>query len=370
MVNQIKQSRMIEDEYVDPLTVEIHFPEKKKNLLWIYIESGETSAQNHENGGFFEENYIPEMTEIAKNNISFSQSDLLEGAVAAPGATWTIGALVAETSGLPLKLKGVYGNSMNNYESFMPGATTMGEILKDAGYHNIFMAGSDFNFGGRVDYFTQHGSYEIWDYYTAIEEEKIPEDYKVWWGFEDQKLYAFAKEELLEAASEDQPFNFSMLTVDTHHENGYLCDLCPDTYKEQYANVWACASKQLNEFLEWVKQQTFYEDTTVVICGDHLSMDSDFYQDVVQYRNERKVYNAFINSAVNPAKEKNRKFTSMDFFPTVLASLGAEIKGNRLGLGTNLFSEEETLSEKYGYEYLFSEIEKKSSFYDRKILFP
>ena len=46
-----------------------------------------------------------------------------------------------------------------------------------------------------ASYFTQHGQYEIYDYYTAIEKGKIPEDYYVWWGFEDSKLYEYAKEE-------------------------------------------------------------------------------------------------------------------------------------------------------------------------------
>ena len=37
-------------------------------------------------------------------------------------------------------------------------------------------------------------------------------------------------------------------------------------------------------------------------------------------------------------KKKNRDFSTLDFFPTTLASLGVQIEGDRLGLGTNLFS--------------------------------
>lgn len=39
------------------------------------------------------------------------------------------------------------------------------------------------------------------------------------------------------------------------------------------------------------------------------------------------------------------KFNAMDLFPTILASIGASIPGERLGLGTNLFSGERTLQE-------------------------
>lgn len=379
IVSQIQQSKLIEEEYVDPAETSIVFPEEKRNLIMIYIESGETTAQDTANGGVFENNYIPEMTQIARDNISFSQSELIEGACVAPATGWTMAALVAETSGLPLKMweyddTSGADNAMRKYATFMPGATTLGDILEEQGYKNVFMAGSNFKFGGRTNYFTQHGNYEIWDYVYAKEIGKIPEDYKVWWGFEDEKLYTYAKEEILKLAEGDQPFNFSMLTVDTHHQNGYVCELCEDLWGDQYANVWSCASKQLNEFVEWLKQQDFYENTTVVIVGDHGSMDSDFYADLKYEKHEgdtvRKVYNAFVNPAVEPVNEKNRQFTTLDFFPTILASLGVEIEGERLGLGTNLFSEEETLSEKYGYEYLFTELNKKSRFYDYEILYP
>ena len=60
----------------------------------------------------------------------------------------------------------------------------------------------------------------------------------------------------------------------------------------------------------------------------------------------------------------------MDIFPTTLACIGARIEGNRLGLGTNLFSEEQTLAEKYGYKNMFEEMDKKSVFYDKELLYP
>lgn len=309
--------------------------------------------------------------------MSFSQSDLIEGAAVAPASGWTIAGLVAETSGLPLKLlkydDATTDNSMGEYASFLPGAISLGDILEEEGYRNYFMAGSNFEFGGRENYFTQHGKYEIWDLTTARETGKIPEDYYVWWGFEDAKLYEYAKEQLLLISQDDVPFNFSMLTVDTHHPEGYTCELCSDEYGEQYANVWACASKQLNEFINWIKEQEFYDNSTIVIIGDHCSMAPDFYKGIEYDKHngsiDRKIYNVFINSVVEPKAEKNRKFTTMDIFPTTLAALGVQIDGERLGLGTNLFSEKATLSEEYGYDVLFAEINKKSTFYNTHLLF-
>ena len=374
----VQKSEFIEDEYISPKKVALTFPEEKRNLIYIFVESGETSTQDAINGGLMNTNYIPELTEIAKENISFSQSELLEGAAVAPLCGWTIAGMVAETAGVPMKLYSTHNsktnNSMNQYKTFMPGLTSLGEILEAQGYHNYFMAGSDFDFGGRLDYCTQHGNYEILDYNAAIEKGIIPNGYYVWWGFEDQILFQWAKDELTEISKKEEPFNFSMLTVDTHCQDGYLCKQCRWDYSEQYANVWACSSRQIDEFVKWCQEQPFYENTTIIICGDHCSMDRDFYGEHTysSYKGEteRKVYNAFLNSAVEPIQEKNRMFTTLDMFPSTLAALGVKIDGERLGLGVNLFSDEQTLAEKYGYEYMFDELNKMSSFYNRELLYP
>lgn len=211
--SQLEKSTLIEENYVNPKEVALEFPEQKRNLICIYLESAETSLQDRENGGIFEQNYIPDMTKLAKE-----------------------------------------------------------------GYQNYMMMGSKSLFGGKDAYLKQHGNHTVWDYDSAIKKKKISKDYYVNWGFEDEKLYSFAKEKILELAKEEQPFNFSMLTVDTHSPNGYVCGLCPNTSEQQYANVWLCASKQLNEFVEWAKRQSFYENTTIVVCGDHCSMAVDFFE--------------------------------------------------------------------------------------------
>ena len=67
-------------------------------------------------------------------------------------------------------------------------------------------------------------------------------------------------------------------------------------------------------------------------------------------------------SVDNDAKY-NRIFTSLDLFPTILASIGYKIEGNRLGLGVNLFSGEQTLAEKMTFDALNKETEKRSEYF-------
>ena len=71
--------------------------------------------------------------------------------------------------------------------------------------------------------------------------------------------------------------------------------------------------------------------------------------------NPRKWIDIFINVDSEISKNsniKNRKFSSYDMFPTMLAAMNCEIKGERLGFGVNLFSGEKTLCERYSEEYI------------------
>ena len=141
------------------------------------------------------------------------------------------------------------------------------------------MVGSDADFGGREPYFLQHGMDQVLDIFTARKDGIIPSDYFVWWGMEDLHLFEYAKQELTEISRQDQPFAFTMLTVDTHHVGGYRCKLCTDsTSGENYDSAISCSSRQVVEFVEWIQAQPFYENTTIIIVGDHESMDNGYME--------------------------------------------------------------------------------------------
>lgn len=101
--------------------------------------------------------------------------------------------------------------------------------------------------------------------------------------------------------------------------------------------------------------------------GIHLSMDSRFFVDNGEY--VRTTFNTIINAPMDTAFDKERMFTTLDWFPTTLASLGVEIPGERLGLGTNLFSGQPTLAESMGLEALDDELKKVSNYYNKHFLY-
>ena len=62
----------------------------------------------------------------------------------------------------------------------------------------------------------------------------------------------------------------------------------------------------------------------------------------------------------------NREFSTLDLFPTTVASLGVRIEGDRLGLGTNLFSNQKTLMEEDGYDKFVHDTYLNSDYYWKK----
>ena len=354
-------SDFIKDNYADPEKTAVTFPEKKRNLIYIYLESVEMTYADKKSGGALDYNCIPELTKLALENDCFTgNKEKLNGARVSFGTTYTMGGMVAQSSGLPVV--GGVGNAASQQDSFYPGATVLGDILKREGYNNELMIGSKVEFGGRGIYFTSHGNYKIFDYTYALQNGKLPSnDYYVWWGYEDSKLFTFAKEELKDLASKDAPFNLTLLTVDSHFEDGYVCPECKNEYGTQYANVMACSSRQIKEFIDWIKQQDFYENTTIVLNGDHLTMDKDFL-DGIDAQYDRRTFTAIINSAVKPTENTERIYNTLDMFPTTLAAMGCKIEGDKLGLGTNLYSSKKTLFEEYGEDFVNKELAKNSEF--------
>ena len=169
--NQTHDSNFIAKEYVRPEKTKIEFPEEKRNLIYIFLESMETTYYSVQDGGLSQYDLIPEISKLAKENTNFSDTDKLGGAYTLYGTTWTVGAMTAQTAGVPLKLS-IEDNAMGEYSTFLKGAYSIGQVLQKNGYHNYLLLGSDATFGGRRNLFEQHGNYEIWDFESARAENK------------------------------------------------------------------------------------------------------------------------------------------------------------------------------------------------------
>ena len=128
-----------------------------------------------------------------------------------------------------------------------------------------------------------------------------------------------------------------------------------------------CSSHKVDNFVKWIQKQDFYKDTTIVIAGDHLTMDDEWATEQFGSEYERKAYYTIINSPAEKQTEKDRVFVAQDFYPTTLTALGIKYEGDRVGLGTDLYSETPTLVEELGPQKLNEELSRFSRYYQNHI---
>ena len=376
IANYFSDSTFIEENIVNTKKVNISFPNQKRNLIYIYVESLETSFADRDQGGDQSVSLLQPLMDVDPSAINFSNTALYGGQRQLPGMDYTAAGIIAQTAGLPLKFGGNYTQDQLNGDfsgtqiiNMLPGLTRLGEILKHNGYTNYFLMGSTPNFGGRASYLEQHGDYQFTGWPQAIQNGWLPEDYAENWGFEDRKLFEFAQNMLTDIAQEDKLFNFSLLTSDTHFPDGYVYGDEEEVSDMQYKNVVFHSSAMAAEFIRWCQEQSWYDNTTIVVTGDHLTMDQGYVKSLDK-NYTRTVFNLFLNTGLTTTFDKNRQFSNMDMFPTTLAAIGGKINSQeeQLGLGVNLFSGQKTMIEKYGYSETKKQLEQRSKFYIKQII--
>lgn len=353
-------------EYVNPDSVRIHFGDKQ-NLVLVFLESMEYNFQDSSNGGNLSENAIPEITEYMKNGQSF-----IPGGTQIWGTGWTMADIVAKTCGIPLTFPPSISNQIKPIEKFLPGTTCLTDILIQNGYNVVVSQGSNLNFSGMNTFLKTHSSPLAFGLMEYAQDERVKNDTVSFWGVKDRLHYELVKEKISLLAKQEKPWAMWLFTIDTHSPYGYLDPDCtPDSpvkKEDQYPFVLRCSSKQLKQFIEWSKKQEWYENTTFAIMGDHATMTAPGSVGFKDSTINHYWLDFFLNS-VKSTDKVERRFSSMDIFPTILESMGAEIPGAALGLGRSLFSSEPTLLEKYGLDSLNSALKKRSVEYDYFLYF-
>ena len=350
-------SNFFVENYVNPDSVKITAPEHKRNLILIYLESLENSFADKNHGGNQDTNLIPEITELALQNLNFGKNkNRIGGGLDAIGSTSTFPSMHSRSLGIPNIT--IYSKTpiLHHYKSLY-------KILNEYGYKQIFFQGNS-------------GLYKQFQQFTIdqkIDEIYGPDDliqrldldtadlirkqgYKT---VQDKETFVFANQ-ILDTISE--PFSLTFFTIDTHAPSG-LYD--PDCIKindekdedERLKASARCVSKELNKFLDSLRTKAFYGNTSIVVFGDHLFPGNR----LVKGASDRKWVNFFINPSKAPISKENRLYTDVDMFPTILSSINFNIDGDRLGFGTDLFSDKKTLIESIGLDSLNKEIRKMSN---------
>lgn len=354
--------------YVAASSSTVIAPEERKNIMLVFMESME---QTFSNGRFCGANLIPFLSETASFNISFD--NYRDGYA----TNWTQASLVAAMTGIPssyLYGRKSQGKDLNDagagLKNWMRGVYSIGEILRDNGYERLFVQGGSLAFSGTGDFLNEHG-FKGRAFGTAELKEYGKSETS--WGIEDRDIYGIFEDKLAKLPK-DRPFFAVMATIDTHHYN--VPDYAPIMFDMRSKDVIYYADSLMKDFLNWFYLQPYAKDTVLIIIGDHLRMSggpksgSGFLKTVP--KSKRRIYNVFINASLpgcsdataeNCKIDRNRTFTQIDMFPTILEAAGFTLPNHRLGLGVSVFSEEKTLVEKYGETSLRQQLRKNSPLY-------
>ncbi len=364
-------STFYEDNYIKPNVADYKKPQNKRNLqnlIVIFAESMESTfsganiPQYIGGGQEYRLRYsphgelIPNLTRIAQNGINFSANATLGGHLPNVGSSVTNQATISYLCGIPMIFpKGGLERAKGDY---FKNATCIGNILHAFGYTQAIFTGANSGFGGYTRIIqNQHFEERDIRYFRANGD--IPQDYNVAWGVEDFKLFSFVKK-YLQNYNKSYPFAIYISTVDTHFPGFVDKEFCKDL-ETNYENSIRCSDRIIGDFVEFVQKSPFGKNTTIVIVGDHLTMERDF----IPQETHRYIYNAFINPhfSVNPSQKltKKRELTHYDITALILDSLGFKVKA--FGLGRNPLYRK-TLLEQYGLETFNESISKPSKLYE------
>ena len=280
-----------------------------KNLLLIFLEGVEAI--------YTDENLFPGLTPnlqaLNKEGWQFDNMQQVEG------SGWTVAGLVSSLCGTPLLYESSFNGNEILFSRILDKAICLPDILGSAGYQQVFMGGAALEFAGKGSFLQEHGFDTTLGRYELIDEIEDP-DYVNGWGLYDDSLFSQALVQFNRLAASEQPFNLTLLTVDTHHPTGEPSASCSeyDLIDNSILHAVHCTDFLLGEFLDQVKMYPAYEDTVVVLVSDHLAMRNNAFP-LFPADYERRLYFSVLNSGV--AAEQGIFATPLDISPTVLQLL-------------------------------------------------
>jgi hypothetical protein len=242
-----------------------------KNLVYIYLESLERI--------FWDPSVFPDLTpsldRLRKQGLDFSGLEQIYG------ATYTIAGMFASQCGVPLfpspfaGLDKITGND-TDATAFHPKIVCLGDVLRKAGYTQVFMGGAPISFSHKGLFYRLHG----YDQALGLKQleaaygDKLPE---AGWGLYDSALFPLMLKRYRELEAAGKPFNLTMITLDTHPPDGRPSPDCPKYAANSNSMLQAvhCTDYQVGKFVDELSREPDWENTVVVIMSDHLMMRND-----------------------------------------------------------------------------------------------
>ncbi|HWK53148.1 MAG TPA: sulfatase-like hydrolase/transferase [Hyphomicrobiales bacterium] len=294
-----------------------------KNLVLLYLESLEATYFDKERFG----DLLPRLgawQERARRFPNMVQTD---------GTGFTMAGIVASQCGTSMLFEAIpNGNDVLN-QGVLNRVACLGDILSEAGYRQTFMGGAPLSFAGKGRFLEMH-QYDRVLGRRVLSARLSDPDYLTGWGLYDDSLFEQAWQEFERLAARGEPFNLTLLTLDTHAPTGEPSASCapfPESNNSMLNAVY-CSDQLVSAFLDRLRQHPAWQNTVVALVSDHYAMRNAAQSYYPDYRRRRLLFSLL--NAGEPG-EVSRMGTLMDIAPTLLDAL--EVQHNQAFLaGTSL----------------------------------
>jgi len=296
---------------------------KGKNLIIIQVESLENVVINQKIGG---NEVTPNLNELAKQGLYFNNYYAQVG----PGNTADT-EFSTMNSLYPLPDDVVFINYAKNTYNALP------KLLADSGYSTYSLHGDVPTFWNRSNIYPGLGyqkTYGLSDYIVTKSVGKGPSDL----GDEDLFLQSLPRLE-----SFNQPFMATIITMSSHTPFILPYDLqalkIPSELKlnwiqEEYLKSINYTDKAIGGFIEGLKKDGLYNNSLIVILGDHGSFTGIStalgQKDILPELSNSQVPMIILNSGLK-SQTISKPASQIDNYPTIANLLGVVVPKSILG---------------------------------------
>jgi len=310
-----------------------------KNVIFINAESIQSFVINNEVNG---DEITPFLNELVDNEDTYYFENFYEQT--GQGNTSDSEFLV-ENSLYPLSRGAVSFTHGGNEYHALP------EIIgEEAGYTSAVLHANNGSFWNRFQLYDSFGV----DHFFDDQSYEVTQENSVGWGLKDKPFFEQSIEHL---ESLEEPFYAKLITLTNHfpfemeEEDQYIepYDSNSNTLNNYFPAVRYMDSA-IEEFFGHLKESGLYEDSVIVIMGDHIGISANHNRAMAQYLGKEEItpYDQvqlqrvplFIHIPGHGEGEVKSEVTGqIDMKPTLLNLLGVDVE-NDIYFGNDVFAED------------------------------
>ena len=306
-----------------------------KNVIVISMESTQNFVINNTIDG---EEITPFLNDFIKDSYYFENFYHQTGQGKTSDAEFLI-----ENSLYPLGRGAVFFTHSGNEYNATP------EILKEQGYYSAVFHANNKSFWNRDIMYDSLG----YDRFFSLTDYDVTEENSVGWGLKDKEFFDQSIEDLKNLP---QPFYTKFLSLTNHfpfeldEEDKMVNEFTSNSRTlNRYFPTVRYTDEAIKYFVQRLKEEGLYEDSIIIIYGDHYGISENHNTAMGQYLGTEitpfeSVQLQRVPFIIHiPGNEDDRVITKVsgqiDVKPTILGLLGVDTK-NDVHFGNDLFSED------------------------------